>query len=75
MIDNEMSLLQIMGASIAGSLLVLIAVIGWIMTDKNSLPPCPHEDSVSCYWDAPSRGNGTGRSFTVDASGNVTYTN
>ena len=37
-----MTLWQIMGASIAGSLLVLFVVIGWIMTDKDSLP-CPDD--------------------------------
>lgn len=27
------------------------------------LPPCASEDSNQCYWDAPNRGNGKGRSF------------
>ena len=27
------------------------------------LPPCASEDSDQCYWDAPNRGNGKGRSF------------
>lgn len=38
------------------------------------LPPCPTEDSVSCYWDAKVHGNGRGQSFTADALGNITYT-
>ena len=38
------------------------------------LPPCPTEDSVSCYWDGHTMGNGTGRSYTVDAHGTLTYT-
>lgn len=38
------------------------------------LPPCPTEDSVSCYWDASTRGNGEGRSFIAHADGSVTYT-
>jgi hypothetical protein len=37
------------------------------------LPPCPTEDADDCYWDAPTMGNGSGRSFiTVD--GTTTYT-
>jgi hypothetical protein len=40
-----------------------------------TLPPCPTEDSVSCFWDASARGNGVGRSFTVDANGVQTFTN
>jgi hypothetical protein len=35
--------------------------------------PCPTEDSVSCYWDAATMGNGIGRSFTVDANGVISY--
>ena len=27
--------------------------------------PCPEEDSVNCFWDAGSRGNGVGHSFYV----------
>lgn len=37
------------------------------------LPPCPTEDSDDCYWDAPSMGNGSGRSF-VTVDGTTTYT-
>lgn len=37
------------------------------------MQPCEYEDSVNCFWDAQTRGNGEGMSFTVDADGNVTY--
>jgi len=37
------------------------------------LPPCPTEDSVGCYWDAQTMGNGTGRSYTVEPNGTVSY--
>lgn len=37
------------------------------------LPPCPTEDSVGCYWDAATMGNGTGRSYTVEPDGTVSY--
>jgi hypothetical protein len=38
------------------------------------LPPCPAEDSPGpCFWDAGSRGDGSGRSFTVDGFGVLTY--
>jgi hypothetical protein len=30
--------------------------------DADALPYCPTEDSVSCYWDAATQGNGAGRS-------------
>lgn len=35
--------------------------------------PCKYEDSVNCYWDAGSMGNGSGHSFWVieQASGKV----
>lgn len=39
-----------------------------------SLPPCATEDSVSCFWDATTMGNGQGSSFVVDSEGTVTYT-
>lgn len=38
-----------------------------------ALPPCPTEDSVGCYWDAPTMGNGDGRSYTVDDDGTTHY--
>lgn len=31
------------------------------------LPPCPTEDSDSCYWDATRSGDGVGQSFFVVA--------
>lgn len=39
-----------------------------------TVPPCVTEDSAGpCVWDASSRGNGHGVSFTRDAAGHVTY--
>lgn len=35
--------------------------------------PCAAEDSLACYWDASTMGNGLGRSFLIDDAGNVTY--
>ena len=32
------------------------------------MPPCEHEDSINCVWDAQSRSNGRGQSF-VDIDG------
>ena len=38
------------------------------------VPPCAMEDSPGpCFWDASVRGDGSGRSFTVDGSGMLTY--
>lgn len=36
-------------------------------------PPCPTEDSVECYWDAATRGNGEGLSYIALADGAVYY--
>jgi hypothetical protein len=40
-----------------------------------SAEPCESEDQQvgPCYWNAKVRGNGQGRSFFVDADGNITY--
>lgn len=32
---------------------------------RRSLRPCPQEDSRRCFWHAPTRGDGRGRSFVV----------
>ena len=34
----------------------------------DALPPCPFEDSRDCFWDAATRGTGTGQSF-IDVNG------
>ncbi len=36
--------------------------------------PCLTEDSLdACFWDASTRGNGIGRSFTIHPDGSVTH--
>jgi hypothetical protein len=35
--------------------------------------PCPTEDSTGCTWNAATRGNGHGRSFTVTTDGTRHY--
>lgn len=38
------------------------------------LPPCEDEDGPGpCRWDAAARGNGVGRSYTIDPNGTVWY--
>jgi hypothetical protein len=32
---------------------------------RESIPPCPTEDSDNCYWDAQTMGNGTGTDSVV----------
>lgn len=55
-------------------LLVSFAVLLTMRSDPMpSVPPCPTEDSVSCYWHAPTMGNGVGQSYINDAHGNPTY--
>ena len=39
---------------------------------NDPLPPCAEEDSMNCYWDADTMGNGIGRSF-VDINGTAYY--
>ena len=40
----------------------------------SQVPPCVEEDSAGpCFWDASTRGNGVGVSFTVDGSQVVHY--
>jgi hypothetical protein len=40
----------------------------------SQVPPCLEEDSAGpCFWDASTRGNGVGVSFTVDGSQVVHY--
>lgn len=43
------------------------AAIRVTMSDghRARLTPCRYEDGRRCYWHAPSRGNGRGRSFVV----------
>ena len=36
--------------------------------------PCPTEDSVGCYWDGKTMGNGHGRSYIVTPGGELIYT-
>ncbi len=35
----------------------------------NNIIECPTEDSVDCFWNAPTRGNGERQSFYTDAAG------
>jgi hypothetical protein len=49
---------------------------GWDVTATAPIPACATEDSTGpCHWDATTRGNHTGRSFTRTSDGTVTYTN
>jgi hypothetical protein len=50
-------------------LLSLVAGTSW----PGVWPPCPTEDSVACYWDAGTAGNGHGRSFVALPDGTVVY--
>lgn len=39
-----------------------------------TVPPCVSEDGPGpCFWEAGSRGNGTGWDFIIDAAGNYHY--
>ena len=52
----------------------LLPTDGSVEPTPQTLPPCPTEDSASCYWDGDTMGNGHGRSYTMDQHGNPTYT-
>lgn len=47
--------------------LAIITLVAWLGTTGTTLhaalTPCPTEDSVFCYWDGATRGNGEGESF------------
>lgn len=68
---------QLAGVIVAALLLVLAAglVTHWAgPTAPDRLPPCVTEDSPGaatgpCYWDARTRGNHQGRSFTASPEG------
>lgn len=65
-----------MARAMVALVLLACAAVAYALTTQPTptLPPCPTEDSVSCYWDGDSMGNGHGRSFTTDQHGNPTYT-
>lgn len=59
-----MSARRVLTIGVAAVLLSLAA-----STMSAGVPPCVEEDSAGpCYWDATTRGNGVGVSFTVDSS-------
>lgn len=40
--------------------LLLGGFVSGMLHDATTLPPCPTEDSVQCYWDSSESGNGLG---------------
>jgi hypothetical protein len=47
---------------------------GWDVTATAPMPACATEDSTGpCHWDATTRGNHTGRSFTRTSDGTTVY--
>jgi hypothetical protein len=66
-----MRILTLIGQALAAG-----AVAAALAAPATLTPPCPTEDydgPVSCYWDAPNRGNGKGQSFVYDGpTGTVT---
>lgn len=44
-----------------------------VTSSTQGVQACEYEDSVACVWDARHMGNGRGKSFRVDARGNVKY--
>lgn len=50
----------------AGAILIaaILGVVVAAVPHLSSLPPCETEDSVNCYWDADTMGNGRGKSYT-----------
>lgn len=57
------------------TLLTAIALMfsGLTGSSASTLPPCEFEDSINCYWDAETMGNGHGSSFE-NIDGQITYT-
>lgn len=56
--------------SVVGGYVLGAAVTALSSTD---LPACETEDSVSCYWDGDTMGNGRGLSFINDSDGKSHY--
>lgn len=57
---------------------LVIVLISTLITPNHAyahilLKPCVTEDSVMCYWDGQTRGNGHGRSFWTDRRGTVHF--
>lgn len=57
---------------LSGIALVALLFVG-LSPVSATLPPCESEDSINCYWDAQTMGNGQGSSF-VNIDGQITYT-
>lgn len=54
-------------------ILAPVFILTLAVLDTHAPKPCETEDSVSCFWDADTRGNGEGQSFIVDQYGNIAY--
>lgn len=52
---------------------ILLSFVGVTQSSASTLPPCAEEDSINCYWDANTMGNGKGSSFE-NRDGVITYT-
>jgi len=50
-------------------IMLLCVLAGWL--GHITATSCPTEDSINCYWDASTRGNGLGHSFTNIGGVNV----
>ncbi len=61
-----------MGADSKGRFTCEAAPVPAVTGDPLMFWPCPTEDSVNCYWNAKTHGNGRGRSF-LDIDGNVIF--
>ncbi len=56
------------------TIVAVLALTGCAQSDWTlGYPPCEHEDSVGCYWDAERMGNGEGASFVTLEDGEVVY--
>ena len=53
------------GCIVAASLVVMAVQDHSLKMEPYSLPPCATEDSVGCYWDAETMGNGSGVDVVV----------
>lgn len=61
-------------ARIASVVIASAVVLTGCASAVAPVPPCAEEDSAGpCFWDASTRGNGIGTSFTVDADQVVHY--
>ena len=59
--------------AVVAAAVLTVAPVAASSPNRGGYPPCQHEDSTGCVWDARHMGNGSGRSFLATRDGRVIY--